>query len=129
VTYPICFAALLSLCAAALPAADLSGRYSGSVVMTTPEGERTRPMALVIDQSADKILVTVGPNATQLHPASNVKLDGDRMTFDLIPPGETRVAMKFDVRVDVNTLEGTQTVLPPNREPRVGKLTLKKQIE
>jgi hypothetical protein len=116
--------AFLLAALSACPFADLSGSYSGTSTIETPEGTRTRSITLVIKQSAEDLLVTVGPTGQQQHPASNLKLDGDRLTFDLIPPGQQQRAMAFDLKLDGTRLSGAHTLFPRNRDPLTGKIEL-----
>lgn len=112
---------------AALLAADISGAYAGIAAVQTPNGERQRQTTIVIKQTPEKLIVSVGPNVGEQHPASNVKLDGDKLTFDVVPPGAERPAMKFDLRIEADKLTGTHIVMLRNDETRTGKVDLKKQ--
>ena len=118
---------LLALCAAAIQAADLSGTYAGTVAVPSPNGERQRPTTIVIKHTSDTITVSLGRDLSEQHPASNVKLQGDQLKFDVVPPGATSPAMKFDLKVEADKLTGTNVLLLGNGETRNGKVDLKKQ--
>ncbi|MGH6693581.1 MAG: hypothetical protein ACREF4_23175, partial [Gammaproteobacteria bacterium] len=116
-----------SLFSAALLAGDVSGSYSGTVSLPTPGGERQRPLSMILKQAPEKLIVSIGPNVSEQHAASNVKLDGDKLTFEVIPPGAgSGDGLKFDLRIDNDKLTGTQ-VVTRSGESRTGKVHLKKQ--
>jgi hypothetical protein len=120
-------AVLLTGVTAVLVAADLSGSYSGVVSIKTPDGERTRRLAIIIKQTPENLSVSIGPSLDEQHAASNVKLEGDKLTFEVIPPGAQRAAMKCDLRIEQDKLTGTQVLIPTNEERRTGTVNLKRQ--
>lgn len=98
------FITILALAAATMFAADVDGSYSGTM---TPEGRDSGP-ALVIFKTVDgKLTGTGGPNDGEQHAFSNIKLDGDRLTFEIVNPNGG--VMKFDLKVEGNKLSGKIT--------------------
>ena len=118
---------LVAAFSCALMAADITGTYAGVVAVQTPEGERQRQTTIVIKHTPEKLLVSIGHDLGEQHPASNVKLEGDRLTFDIVPPGAESPAMKFDLKIEDDKLTGTNVVMLRNRDSRTGKVNLKKQ--
>lgn len=95
------FVTILALAAVTMFAGDLDGSYTGTM---TPEG-RDASSALVVFKTVDgKLTGTGGPNEGEQHPFSNIKLEGDRLTFELVNPNGG--VMKFDLKVDGNKLAG-----------------------
>lgn len=85
--------AVLLLGAFALTAAadtDITGKWSGSFEITTPDGETHNDTALLIlKQSGSDITGTVGPNEDQQFPIQTGKIEGDKITIQADHEGRT----------------------------------------
>jgi len=93
-----------------LLAAGLTGQYVGDLTITGPEGTRADHGAIVIKQSGDTLTITAGPSLDRQGPATNVQLDGDKLTFHFRPPHRTEgEPWKFDLKIEAKRLTGTIT--------------------
>ncbi len=79
---------LLALLAIPLAAAtDVSGKWSGSFKMATPDGESHDDSAtLVLKQEGDKITGTGGPSDDQQWTITKGKVDGDSVYLEVPSP-------------------------------------------
>ncbi len=67
-----------------LKAADLSGKWTGTIEFGTPDGQtRSQPLILVLKQNGTTLSGTAGPNAGNQREISNGKVEGDAIGFDL----------------------------------------------
>ena len=72
----------------AAQAADLGGRWSGTFVITRPDGDRKDDTALlVLKQNGADLTGTAGPNEEKQWPIQNGRVEGDRVTFDVSAEG------------------------------------------
>jgi hypothetical protein len=93
--------AALALTAAA---ADVTGKWSGSFKITTPDGQvRDDTVMLVLKQDGAEITGTAGPNADQQMPIQKGKIDGDKIALE-VAVGEG--TFKFDVVLEGDHIKG-----------------------
>ncbi len=72
----------------AAQAADLGGRWSGTFIITRPDGDRKDDTALlVLVQNGAELTGTAGPNEEKQWPIQNGRVEGDRVTFDVSAEG------------------------------------------
>ncbi len=99
---------LLPCLAAALMAADVSGKWTGDVKVADPDGSSTieTPVRAELLQKADAITGSIGRQEDQ-HGESiqNAKLDGKRFTFE-VSSAEASGLMKFVLTLDGDHLDG-----------------------
>jgi hypothetical protein len=112
------------LVAAVLRAGEMAGSYSGTMTLQQQQVERSVPFAVVIHKTP--LTVTCGPNLQEQHNASNPRLNGDNIEFELLPPGAAGNPAKFSLSLDADSLTGTM-VMTRDGQSRTGKLSLKKQ--
>ena len=93
--------------------------------MDTPDGEKDVRGCVVVKQDGDKLNVSAGPNASEQFEATNVKLDGKKLSFNAQPPNASE-AWKFELTFDADRLAGT-VAMNRDGEIRTGKLDLKRQ--
>ena len=95
----------LLLCAAALVAADLTGKWSGSFDTKDPDGS-TRPGSayLELKQSGETVSGTAGPDIDRQTPIDKGKVTGKKLTFE-VTSGHDGV-MKFELTVGEERIEG-----------------------
>lgn len=99
---------LLPCLAAALMAADVSGKWTGNVVVDDPAGGSTidTQVHAELRQNADAITGTIGrQDDEQGESIQNAKLDGRRFTFE-VSSAETSGLIKFVLSLDGDRLEG-----------------------
>ena len=111
---------VLLFCAAALWADDFNGRWWGDAV--TSEG--SFPVWITLIQQGDHVTGTGGPTKTEQNVIENVKVAGNKVTFD-VGPGN-RAPLHFELSLQGGELKGTATVLR-NGQNVTGKVSLKKR--
>jgi hypothetical protein len=99
---------LLPCFAAALIAADVSGKWAGTVEVPDPDGGSTINAQVRAEmlQKADAITGTIGRQEDQAGESiRNAKLDGQRLTFE-VSSTEANGLVKFVLTLDGDRLEG-----------------------
>jgi hypothetical protein len=102
---------LLLLTGLTLSAADLTGKWSGKFDITTADGEN-KPDSAVMNLKVDgtKVMGTAGPNEDQQWAIRNGKLDGGKLTFEVVPEGdEDKGLLVFDLVFDGDSIRGSAT--------------------
>jgi hypothetical protein len=98
------------LCAAiTLSAADISGKWSGSFVMTNAQGETNEGTAFVIfKQNGAEITGSGGGDENQQFPITKGKIEGNRITFEVQSDGPL---YKVDVMLTGDHIKGDVIVV------------------
>jgi hypothetical protein len=92
------------LSAATLNAADVTGRWSGTMDFKNAAGAtESGPAYMILKQEGNKVTGTGGPNESEQYPIQNGKLEGDKLTFESVTGGTT---MYFDLRVKGDQIDG-----------------------
>lgn len=95
---------LIALAAATLMAADATGKWTGTLVVSTPEGEKQdRTAHLILKQEGSVVTGTAGPNADEQHPIEKGRWEDGHLTFEIA--GEDSV-MKFSLKQDGDEIKG-----------------------
>jgi len=68
---------------------DITGKWSGSLNVTTPDGEKNETAFLIFKQTGSDITGSVGPNEDQQFPIQKGKIDGDKITIEADHEGHT----------------------------------------
>lgn len=69
---------------------NITGKWSGSVNATTPDGEaKTETAFFVLQQTGSEIRGTVGPNEDQQFQIQKGKIEGDKITIEADHEGHT----------------------------------------
>ena len=102
------FVCSLILIAVALTAAaadvDVTGTWSGSFKITTPDGQvQDDSVTLVLKQSGTDITGTAGPSADHQMPIDKGKIEGDKITLE-VAVGEG--SFKFNVVLEGDHMKG-----------------------
>ena len=104
-------------------AADISGKYTGTLEVPTQDGGTNRLSGVIeLKQDGSEITGSAGPNESERHPLRNIRLAGDKLTFELAMPNGR--IMSFDVTADGTSLQGTVRRSPD--EPP-GRLSMTRQ--
>jgi hypothetical protein len=112
------------LSAATLAAADLTGKWRGSVVTTNDAGEsRTGPAFLDLKQEGATVTGIAGPNESEPHQVKNGRFENNKLTFTVLA-GETD--MKVELTLEGDELKG-QATRERDGQTRTAKLTLKRE--
>jgi len=86
-------------------AADVVGRWTGTISMTSDGGEaREQPALLIFKMEGDKLTGSGGPNEERQMPFETIKVDGENLTFTVVD-GEIRVDAAMKVAGDSMTGE------------------------
>jgi hypothetical protein len=94
----------LMLSAATLNAADVTGRWSGTLDFKNAGGAtESGPAYMILKQEGNKVTGTGGANETEQYPIQNGMLEGDKLTFESVSGGNT---MYFDLRVKGEQIDG-----------------------
>ncbi len=115
---------LMTVLAASLAAADLTGRWTGTVEFKGADGE-AGGACLELKQQGDEITGKAGPNEEDLHPISNAKFDGKRLTFQVTGPQGQVFKLALELVAD-DKLEGTIDGQNEAGDKMTGKLAVKK---
>ena len=117
------FCALLS--AFALHAAELTGKWSGSFDITNEQGE-TKPDTAYMDlkESAGEVTGTAGPNEDKQWALRKGKLDGQKLTFEVVT--DDGGVLAFELTFDGASIQGSCTGTGNGGEKLSAKVNLKR---
>jgi hypothetical protein len=98
------------LCAAiTLSAADISGKWSGTITMTNGQGETNDGTAFVIfKQNGSEITGSAGGDENQQFPITKGNIEGNRITFEVQSDGPL---YKVDVMLVGDHIKGDVTAV------------------
>lgn len=100
---------ILFCAAITLSAADISGKWSGSFVMTNAQGETNEGTAFVIfKQNGAEITGSAGGDENQQFPITKGKIEGNRITFEVQSDGPL---YKVDVMLTGDHIKGDVIVV------------------
>ena len=94
---------LLTIAAAGLMAADATGKWTGSLLVPTPDGEQARPAHLVLKQEGATLTGSAGPDASEQHPIQNGKVEDGKLVFEVATGSNV---MKFALNQDGDEIKG-----------------------
>jgi len=110
----LCVVAVLA--SGTLMAGDVSGKWSGTVIAKTPDGDSNPEAAwMTLKQAGALVTGTAGPSATQQSEIKDGKADGDQVEFKVVV-GEAVANVKL--RLDGDRLKGEAIIDTPD-----GKVT------
>ena len=85
--------------------ADVSGKWSGSFDITTPDGETKADTAVLnLKQDGNKITGTAGPNEEKQFDIKTGKIDGDKIALEVVM--EDGGVLTFDLKLDEDHIKG-----------------------
>jgi hypothetical protein len=115
---------LITLAAAALMAADATGKWTGTLTVTTDEGTPKPGGAyLVLKQEGNKLTGTAGPAVNEQRPLQNGKTEGGKITFELATGPKL---MRFTLQHEGDVITGDVTQ-EHGGETRTAKLAVKRE--
>jgi hypothetical protein len=95
--------ACLSLFAAVMIAADVSGNWRGSIEVKMPDGEIVNySLHMEAVQKGGEVTGTIGREAEEKLTIDNGKMEGNTLSFEVTPPGGQ---LPRQVRTDARRLE------------------------
>lgn len=108
---------------AALPASDVTGKWTGTVEVKMPDGEvRTYPLHLEVQQSGERITGTIGREPEEKLPLEKAKLEGGKLSFEVVP-ADAGAPVAFELEISAGRLEG-KLKGETDAGPISGKVTL-----
>jgi hypothetical protein len=110
------------LAALTLQAADITGKWSGSIDLQSPDGARNIPIFLNLKQEGDKITGTGGNSESDVHTVSG-KADGNKLSLEA-EAGNAPIL--FELVVDGDRITGTASKQRDDGSKEGGKVSLKK---
>src|SRR5436190_23650986 len=98
--------ALILLLAGAAIAGELTGKWTGTFTRVGPEGSAQDSGSAYMDlKLAGKVVTgTAGPSESQQMAITNGKLEGKKLTFEVVQDGGP--TLKFDLTFDGETIKG-----------------------
>jgi hypothetical protein len=83
---------------------DLTGKWSGSFIITSSDGETKDELAyMVLKQNGTELTGTAGPNAETQWPIQKGKVEGNKVTFEV---QSNEPVIKFDLKLVDGHLKG-----------------------
>jgi hypothetical protein len=102
----LAYALLLCLAAMTAMAADVTGKWSGTI---SPEGHDPSNAYLIVKQSGATLTGSAGPDEGQQWPLTNGKIEGNKITGDVTSPDG--VVYKVELTVDGDRMTGRATAI------------------
>lgn len=102
---------LLAIFATTLLAADVTGKWTGTIDVDDPGGGGiiSTPVRAQLKQGGSEITGSIGREEDQtLEAIQHAKLDGNRLTFE-VSSSETSGLVKFVLTIDGDRLEGAMS--------------------
>jgi len=100
----LCALLLGALALVATPDRNVTGKWSGSFNVATPDGQAKESTAfLVLNQSGSEITGSVGPNEGEQHTIKKGTIEGDKIM--ILVEDEGRV-INFDLVVSADRIKG-----------------------
>jgi hypothetical protein len=92
-----------------LSAAEVTGRWSGTLSILTGDGQtREEPVLLILRQEGAKVTGTGGRDDADRHQVMEGKLDGDKIVLD-VEAGSAPIHLELQVRGDDMIGEASRT--------------------
>jgi hypothetical protein len=100
----VLFCLLISLLT--LSAAEVSGKWTGSIQVKTSSGEMmTVPLMAELHQKGQKLVGTVGRYATEKQAVQNGKVEGTKVSFE-VTSADSGIPFKFALTLNDTHLDG-----------------------
>ncbi|HXA50929.1 MAG TPA: hypothetical protein VNV86_11515 [Candidatus Acidoferrum sp.] len=116
----LCLIALAVFALAAPPDQDLSGKWTGSFNMSSPDGEaHDGGIVMTLKQNGSELTGTAGPNENDQFPITKGKVDGNKITLE-VQRGEGQV-IKFELAIAGDRIKGGAN-MSNNGETRTAKV-------
>ena len=116
---------LLLLCALAHGATPLAGKWSGSFDITNSDGEKKADTAYMdLSEHDGTVAGTAGPNAEKQWALRKGKLDGQKLTFEVVT--DDGGVLVFDLTFDGESIQGKCDGTGNGGEKMSAKLSLKR---
>jgi len=117
---------LLALSALTLGAADLTGKWSGNFDITNSSGETKADHAYMdLKEEGGNVTGTAGPDSEKQYALRNGKLDGKKLTFEVVM--DDGGILSFELTFDGEVIEGTCKGTNHEGEKMSAQLHLKRE--
>jgi hypothetical protein len=113
------FLLALTLSAASLFGADVTGTWSGTLEFNREGETRSTPAMLVLKQESNKISGSIGPNADRRYTIKSGNIEGNKLTIEVEPDdrpakvlmtltldGDDRITGDFKAETDEGAMTG-----------------------
>ena len=118
---------ILAVCTLSLCAADVTGKWSGTIEIKRGSDSRQEPAFVILKQEGMSLSGSGGPNEQEQHAMQNGKVNGNKITFE-IALGEDRV-MRFNLTAAGDQIDGDVTGPKKDTgEPETARLSLKRAV-
>lgn len=115
---------LLTFAAFGLMAADATGRWTGTLMVTTPDGgQESHSAYLVLKQEGAKLSGTAGPDANKQHAIENGKAEEGSLAFEVKTEDSV---MKFALTQEGDQIKG-EIKREREGEAQTAKLDVKRE--
>jgi len=102
-------------------AADITGKWSGSLLIQAPDGEHADNAFVIFQQKGSELSGTGGPNESEQHPMQNGKIIGNKITFEVQADD---AVYKIEATLEGDHIKGTVSATRPDGEAMKAKLDL-----
>lgn len=100
----LCMLGIAALVLAAPADVNLSGKWTGSFDMTSPDGEvHNSGIVMVLKHTGSEVTGTAGPEEGEQYPIVNGKVDGEKITLEVHREGRV---IKFDLAMAGDRIKG-----------------------
>ncbi len=117
---------LILILAAGAWAGELTGKWTGSFDVTRPDGtQKPGPAHMELKLTGQEVTGTAGPTESEQMAISKGKLDGSKLTFEVVTPsGQT---IKFALEFDGETIKGSAAGENEDGQTMQAKVDLKRK--
>jgi len=121
------FLLLVGLVVTACADVNVTGKWSGSFLMTSQDGETHEGTALlVLKQEGNEITGTVGPNEEERLTIKTGKIEGNKITLEIRDDEHNR-SMKFDLALEGERIKGQAALSGADGEKRSAKIDVSRE--
>lgn len=105
---------------------DVTGKWSGTLESKKDDGDmKSDPAFMILKQEGNRLSGSGGPNEAEQHALQNGKVDGDKLTFEIVTE---KLTLAFDLRTHGDQITGDLTG-KKDGETRTAKISLKRVAE
>jgi hypothetical protein len=116
---------ILAVFTLSLAAADVTGKWSGTIEVKRNGEAKTEPALVILKQEGAVLTGSGGPNESEQHAMRNGKVDGNKITFEIALGGER--VMQFNLTAAGEQIDGDVTAPSKNdAAPESARLSLKR---
>jgi len=108
----------------ALHAAELTGKWSGSFDITNEQGTKPDTAYMDLKESGGAVTGTAGPNEEKQFSLRKGKLDGQKLTFEVVM--DDGGVLAFELSFDGTSIQGSCTGTGDGGEKLSAKVNLKR---